>query len=535
MTSLAHALLDRAGGGRGKVVFHLPDERVVLGVADLAERALRAAAWLDGRGVGVGSRVGVLGPNRPEWAVWTFATWAVGAAVVPIQVPLRLADRDAFTDRIRSLVDAAGCDVVLCDPALAWSVAPELAAPWTEPAAAARQWTVPALDAASPAVLQFTSGSTSAPKGAVVSHAAVLAQAEALAAESTPDPADEVMAGWAPFFHDLGLFLHVVHPFLNGPTVELLPTEQFARDPGAWLRLASSTRSTGAVAPASAWSAALRALGRRGDAVDLSAMEIAVFAAEATDPDFVDRMLSLCPELHLRPEALTATYGLAEAVMGVTQTPRDQPLQITSFDRDLLATEGLAVEAPAGRGRRIVSSGRPMRGFELRISSDGAPLPDARVGEVQLRGASTMSGYLGGADHDAVDSEGWLRTGDLGFTTGGQLYVVGRAKDVLIVGGSNYHPEDFEWAAGRVDGVRAGRSVAFMDAARERLVLVVEPEADTDPEALGRTVRHAVADAVGVPPSEVVVVPPGTVEKTTSGKLRRQAMRARHLAMPPPV
>ena len=159
-----------------------------------------------------------------------------------------------------------------------------------------------------------------------------------------------------------------------------------------------------------------------------------------------------------------------------------------------------------------------------RIAGPDGDLAEREVGEIVLRGPSLMSGYVGaGAPDPFVD--GWLRTGDLGYLADGELFPVGRAKDMVIAMGHNYYAEDFEWAAGRVAGVRPGRSVAFTAPDSEQVVLLVEPSENGDADLLRRDVRRAVADAVGVAPGEVVVLPPGTVEKTTSGKLRRAAMR----------
>jgi acyl-CoA synthetase (AMP-forming)/AMP-acid ligase II len=194
-----------------------------------------------------------------------------------------------------------------------------------------------------------------------------------------------------------------------------------------------------------------------------------------------------------------------------------------------MAASGRAVPTAAGRGRRLVCSGRPVLGIELRIREADEEVPQRQVGEIQLRGESLMRGYADAQEQPFED--GWLRTGDLGYLVGSDLYVTGRLKDVMIVMGHNYYPDDFEWAAGRVEGVKAGRCVAFAEdaGAKERIVLLVEPSGSCDPDALSVAVRHAVADAVGVLPETVLVLPRGTLETTTSGKLRRSAMRDAYL------
>jgi fatty-acyl-CoA synthase len=497
MKTLPDALAEAAGRGVGALVFHLEDGPVELGAAELQERAGAAARRLAARGIGPGDRVGVLGPNRPEWAVWAYATWLAGAALVPLPIPLRVRDPEAFVERVTALVRAAGCRLVLADPRLAFAAPEELVQTWEEDGDAVAE--LPAPGPRDPAVIQFTSGSTATPKGAVIPHAAVLAQVRGMSALSPTDIAEEVFLGWAPLFHDLGLFLYLVTPIVVKTTGHLLPTERFARDPAEWLRLVGRTRSTVTVGPQSAWSAALSAARRRGEALDLSSVNLGWFAAETIDPAFVERLLEEAPSVRLAPEAIGATYGLAEAVMGVTTTPYGA---------------GIRFHAAPGTGRKVVSCGVPMEGMAVRIAD----------GEVQVGGASLMSGYLGDGPQPFVD--GWLRTGDLGYLHDGELYVTGRARDLLIVMGHNYHPEDFEWAAGRVAGVREGRCAAFVDERAERVVLLVEARGGAEPAALARAVRGRVGDAVGAAPDQVAVVPNGTIEKTTSGKIRRGAIRA---------
>jgi fatty-acyl-CoA synthase len=361
----------------------------------------------------------------------------------------------------------------------------------------------------------------------VVSHGAVLAQLDVLLA-GTADPENNDRAlGWVPFFHDLGLFFFLLHPVINLEAGHVLPTERFARDPAEWLRLVGRVRATMIDAPQSAWASAVSAARRHTDGLDLSSLRIAWFGAERVDPAFVDRLTEVAAEWRLPVQALGGTYGLAEAVMGVAATPRGAGLRILDVDRDVLSTKRMAVP-PASTVTRLVSSGRAGPGFQLRIiGPERDDLSDGHVGELLVTGPSVMTGYL---DRDPTDGfvDGWVATGDHAFLHEGELYIAGRAKDMLVVYGQNYHPEDFEWAAGRVPGVRPGRCVAFTVDDGERIVLLVEPS-DPDPsQSLEREVMLAVQDAIGAAPTEVVVVPAGTVEKTTSGKLRRPVVRQRY-------
>jgi fatty-acyl-CoA synthase len=526
--TVVEALLATAEREAGGYVFHLEDGVVRLSCAELAERARSGAKRLLALGVEPGDAVAVLGPNRPEWVVSAFAIWLAGAVLVPVQKRLRVRDPAAFREQLESLLSVAGCRLVLADPSLA-SLPPDgMAVPWDGAGGDGAE--APAAPApADAAVIQFTSGSTSTPRGALVTHAAVMAQAEILDELIVNGDAYRDSIGWVPFFHDLGLFLNVLPAAVWGLTSHHLPTERFARDPAEWLRLAARTRVAQTITPASGLGNALRALARRDERLDLSALEAVRFAAEGVDPNVLRQLSEAETRLNLRPEALGSSYGMAEVALAVTYSAPGSGLRLERISIDALAADGVA--APAGRGpwRLLVACGAPK--MELRIAGPEGEgdLPERHVGEILLRGPSTMSRYVGpGAPDPFLD--GWLRTGDLGYMADGQLYVTGRAKDMVIVMGDNYYPEDFEWAAGRVEGVRPGRCVAFARPGADEVVVLVEPVGDGDPAALASAVKNAGADAVGVPPSEVVVLPPGTVDKTTSGKLRRAAMRERYLS-----
>jgi fatty-acyl-CoA synthase len=527
--TIPNALFATAERGAGQYSFHLDDGVVRLSCEELAERAARQARRLIARGVEPGDAVGVLGPNRPEWVVSAFATWIAGAVLVPVQIPLRIRDPGAFREQLRSLVAAGDCRLVLADPALAALLPEGIAAAWEEKGEeSAEAPPGPAPDSA--AVIQFTSGSTSEPKGALISHAAVMAQIGVLERGFHREGTPRTSLSWTPYFHDLGLIHNVLPASVWGLVSSHLPTERFARDPAEWLRLVEETRAEITIAPSTAFGAAVKAAVRGGERIDLSSLEIGFFVAEGVDPDIAGKTMALAEErFGLPPEALGSTYGLAEAVLAVAYPIVGSGMRLDRVSIDELAGSGVAATASDGHTRLMVSSGPPEPPMEVRIVADsGEPLSERSVGEVQLRGPSMMSRYVG---PDAPDPfvDGWLQTGDLGYMAEGELYISGRAKGMVVSMGHNYYPEDFEWAAARAPGVRPGRTVAFSLPDSEKIVVLVEAAEDHSPNGLRREVRHAVTDAVGVSPDDVVVLPTGTVEKTTSGKLRRGAMRAAYL------
>jgi fatty-acyl-CoA synthase len=525
--TIPEALFATAERGGGGYVFHLEGGEVHLSYPELAERALSDARRLLARGVGPGDAVGVLGPNRPEWVIAAFATWIAGAVLVPLQLPLRIRDEAVFREQLLRLVEAGDCRCVIVEPGLAPLLTGDLAMAWNaEGGEGSAEPVLPAAD--DDAVIQFTSGSTAVPRGARIAHRAVMAQIDLLRhAYRHADGSPRVVLNWGPFFHDLGLFANLAQPAAIGATVHQLPTDLFAGDPAEWLRLVSATRATITVAPSAAFGSALRAVARRGERVDLSSLEAALFAAESVDPAVARRLLDSADDLWLDPRALGSTYGLAEAVMAVAYSTVGTGLRLDRVSLPELTGAGRAVPSDGDPVKTLVSCGPPR--MDLRIGAPGGDLPERHVGEILVRGASSMSGYAGPGAEDPF-AGGWLRTGDLGYIAGGELFVTGRQKDVMIAMGHNYYPEDFEWAAARVEGIRPGRCVAFNLSGGEEVVVLAETANGAGHDDLVRRLRSEISLVVGVPPDEVVLLPPGRVEKTTSGKLRRGAMREAYLS-----
>ncbi len=376
------------------------------------------------------------------------------------------------------------------------------------------------------AVIQFTSGSTAAPKGAALSHRAILAGVRNSSAGSGHETAGWVQLSWLPFFHDWGLFGYLVWCIVKQTRTHVLPTERFARDPSEWLRLVGRVGAQMTPGPTSAWDAAMRVATRRPQGIDLSSLRLATLAAEAIEPRVVDRIIEVGGGLGLDPNVVHGAYGLAEATLAVTLGSPTTPIRVDEVDRTALVSTGTAVPGPGGPdAKQVVSCGVPVPGAQVRIVGAEGPQPDRRVGEILLRTPSLMQGYLG-PDHDDPFEDGWMHTGDLGYLADGELFVTGRMKDVVIVMGRNYPAQDLEWAAERAEGVRVGRTVAFATGETEgEAVVVVESKAEQGLDDLPRRVWRVVSDTIGIVPREIIVLPGGTVPVTTSGKLRRSWVR----------
>ena len=555
------ALLDGAGRHpEAGLRFVGRDERATfLGWAEVRDRARAAAAGLQALGVGSGERVALVFPTGPEFFDAFFGTLLAGAVPVPLYPPVRLGRLGEYLRRTAAMLAATGARLVLADRRVRRVLGEAVAA--ARPALGCRtldelprggRWQRVPVAEDDLGLVQFSSGTTVEPKPVALSHRALLAQT-AILNSFWPDTPDlrHTCVSWLPLYHDMGLIGCVLPALSRDTDLTLLGPEHFVARPALWLRAIARYRAT--ISPAPNFAYAL-AVSRVGDAevagLDLSSWVTALNGAEAVAPSVLRAFEARYAPLGLRPGVLTPVYGLSEAALAVTFSALGRPWRSARFDREALAAEGRALPDPAGR--EIVSVGRPVPGFELRIvdtmgDEAGADLPAGRVGRVWARGPSLMAGYLGDPAGTArALREGWLDTGDLGFLDGGELFLTGRAKDVVILRGRNHAPEEIERAVDVLPAVRTGCAVAASwlpeGAEGERLALLVEARRDAAPEqvaALPEDCRTAVLGATGLAVDAVEVLAPGTLPRTSSGKLRRQeALRlwlAGELSPPDPV
>ena len=385
------------------------------------------------------------------------------------------------------------------------------------------------------AYCQFTSGSGGRAKGVRLTHENLLASIRART-EAYDLGESDVGVSWLPLFHDMGLVGYVLHPLVTGLPVHLMPTTAFLARPGAWLALIARVRGTMSVAPNSAYGLCAR---RVTDAevaeLDLSCWRLAFNGSEPVTREVVDAFTRRLAPAGFRASAMLPAYGLAENTLTATARRPGEGVRIEEVSRDALEVAHEARAAAAGEARRtVVSVGRPLPGQEVRVvDADGTPVGAHRVGEVHLRGPSVMHSYLPGTEGEAaLRTDGWLATGDLGFMADGELFLVGRKKDLIIRGGRNYYAEDLEDAAARVPGIRPGRLAAFSlpGAEQEQVVLVAEarPDPDRDPAALRETIAQAVFQAVRWRPDDVVLLDPHALPLTSSGKVMRPEARRRY-------
>jgi acyl-CoA synthetase (AMP-forming)/AMP-acid ligase II len=488
---------------------------------ELRERARATGAALAALGVEPGDRVAIVLGTGPEFFDAFFGAWLAGAVPVPLYPPLRLGRIDEYHAQTARMLEQVGARVLITDgriqrllgrlverarPPLGCRIAAEL----REAPGAAVEVAPDSL-----ALIQFSSGTTVAPKPVAITHAALMAQ---LAAVHTllPHTPELVHRGvlWLPLYHDLGLVGSLLGIYYPG-TVVLLRPERFLARPSLWLRAIARHRATLSAAPNFAYALCVtRVRDEELRGADLSSWRIAINGAETISPRVARRFVERFAPFGLRRGVLMPAYGLSEATAGVTHAEPNAPLVTRALGR-----------------RELVCVGRPWPGVEVEVRDDAGRAPERTIGRIFVRGPSVMRGYFGNSDatRRALDG-GWLDTGDLGLVDGGQLYLCGRAKDVVIVRGQNHAPEEFEECLEGVRGVRAGCAIAVgIDGVDgERLLMLVERSGSADP-TLSERVRALVLERTGVAP-EVRVLEPGTLPRTSSGKRRRGEALRRHLA-----
>jgi fatty-acyl-CoA synthase len=498
--------------------------------ADLARR------WA-GLGVQQGDRVVLVLIDEREFAVTFLSALRAGVIAVPMFPPFILGQLDAYLTALRRICQVSGATrCLVSQPLLSL-----LGNAGLEPPVSIFQDLVTAIPGAvgapapaDPAFLQFSSGSTGNPKGAVITHRSLLANSYAIGRHGLRlDGEVDRAVSWLPLYHDMGLIGLLITAVLEQVGTWYLPPLQFARDPMSWPRLMSEVGATLSFAPNFAYGLVAR---RVTDEVlaelDLSRWRVAGCGAEPIRAETLRAFASRFAVTGFRASALMPSYGLSEATLAVSLTPCDAGMTTLTVDADLLAAEGRAalidvIDVDAGNARptELVSCGLPVHGMEVRVLDHAGNIcAEGQEGELVVRGESLADGYFGDPEHSAQTwHDGWLHTGDTGLLSGDQLYVTGRIKDLIIVNGRNHQPQDIEWVASQVPGVRIGNVVALPAPGddTEGVRVVLEAAQGAVAEDLARHVRQAVTRRFGLWVHDVVVLPREGLPKTSSGKLRR--------------
>lgn len=513
-----------------------PHEPVRHTWGEVHERARRIAGGLAAAGIGLGDAVGVLAGYPVEIAPTAQGLWMRGASLTMLHQPTPRTDLAMWAEDTMNVIGMIEARVVIVsEPFL-------VAIPVLEEKGI-KVLTVTDLLASEPvdpvevgeddlALMQLTSGSTGSPKAVQITHRNIYSNAEAMFVGAQYDIDKDVMVSWLPCFHDMGMVGFLTIPMYFGAELVKVTPMDFLRDALLWAKLIDKYQGTMTAAPNFAYALLAKRLRRQAKPgeFDLSTLRFALSGAEPVEPADVEDLLDAGKPFGLKPSAILPAYGMAETTLAVSFSECNAGLVVDEVDADLLAALCRAVPATKGNTRRLATLGPLLQGLEARIIDEqGNVMPPRGVGVIELRGESLTPGYLTmGGFLSAQDEHGWYDTGDLGYITeNGHIVVCGRVKDVIIMAGRNIYPTDIERAACRVDGVRPGCAVAVrLDAghSRETFAVAVESNAFQDPVEV-RRMEHEVArevlKEVDMRPRNVVVLGPGTIPKTPSGKLRR--------------
>ena len=551
------ATAGRAGTG---MVTGEPDAPARRTWSDLHALARRVAGALVEDGLRPGQAVAVLAGLPAEIAPVAQAIWLAGGSMTMLHQPTPRTDLTVWRDdtlRVLKMIDARAVIVgspfdevvpVLSAYGIRHHLAVDLfAGPDVPPVEAPEE---------SVALLQLTSGSTAEPKAVRITHRNLYAN---LADSRDHLGCDEtgVMVSWLPMFHDMGMVGCLLLPMLTGMELVSMTPVDFLGRPLLWAEMMSKHRATITTAPNFAWAVLARQLARLpSGALDLSALQVAGNGAEPIDPDTMRAFVEVAGRHGFRPSAVNCCYGAAESTLVISMSEMADPMLLDEVDAASLEERHIAAPAtsaappaPAASApappapvtsaavRRIPKLGRPFPSVRVRVvGEDGTPLGERRVGRIQLSGESVTEGYVTPHGHEAARAEdGWLDIGDEGYLADGQIVVCGRRKDVIIMGGRNIYPTDIERAAAAVDGVREGNVAAIRltpaadGVARESFAVLVESRQAGDEAAahqIAQQVTSRVTAEIDARPARVRVLPPGSLPKTPSGKLRRGAARS---------
>ncbi|WP_313951895.1 AMP-binding protein [Accumulibacter sp.] len=510
--------------------------------AELLEQSRRIATGLVARGLLPRQTVALMLPTGRDYLSSFFGVLLAGGVPVPIYPPARLAQIDDHLRRHARILANAEAVFIITVPqakgvaALLRAEAPALSEILTPQELDSEP--ISLLYRAAPddiAFLQYTSGSTGDPKGVVLSHANLLANVRAMG-EACDVNSDDVFVSWLPLYHDMGLIGAWFCPLYFGMRLVLMSPLAFLSRPLRWLRAISDHRGTISPAPNFAYELCAKKLPDADlQGLDLSSWRLALNGAEPVSAATLHVFAERFAPYGLRGEAITPVYGLAECSVGLAFPPLERGPLIDLIEREALVTSKCAVPASSGdeEPMRVPACGRALPRHEIRIVDHaGRELPDRQVGRLQFRGPSATCGYYRNpAATQALFSDGWLDSGDFAYTVNGEIYLTGRVKDVIIRGGRNLYPYELEQAVGNIVGVRKGCVAVFASRdpvnASERLVVLAETREEDAAlrEMLRQKVNDAAVDVIGMPADEIVLAPPNSVLKTSSGKIRRNACR----------
>ncbi|KPF53395.1 fatty-acyl-CoA synthase [Novosphingobium sp. 1529] len=540
--------LDYAAQGERGFNFHDPRGTLtqVYPFSQLRSDALVAARRLVARGVKPGDRLALIAETGPEFAALFCGAVYAGAWPVPLPLPTSFGGKENYIDQLAvQLASSDPCLLVypgelaeMCGQAAARQGCPGLSwAAFDEGALADGE--LPTADPDAICYLQYSSGSTRFPHGVAVTHRALLANLAGHSHGMDIGDGDRCVS-WLPWYHDMGLVGCFLSPIANQVSVDYLKTEDFARRPLAWLDLISRNQGTTlSYSPTFGYDICARRISSQtsvADRFDLSRWRVAGNGADMIRPDVMQGFVNAFADAGFKASAFLPSYGLAEATLAVTVMPPGEGIRVELVEEERLSGSPRDLSRPA-RYRAIVNCGVPVLGMEVAIRGEnGEELAHHHIGKVWCRGSSVMHSYFRDPESTAACMvDGWLDTGDMGYVNAqGYLFIVGRAKDMIIINGKNHWPQDIEWAVEQLPGFHQGDIAAFSvetENGEETPAVLVHCRV-SDPEErvkLRDQIRDKVRSITGMN-CVVELVPPRTLPRTSSGKLSRAKAKKLYLS-----
>jgi acyl carrier protein len=531
---------------RLSVFLYEEQQEVPITYKTLWDGAIGYASKLRDAGLKAGEMVAIMLPTGKEYLYSFYGVLLAGGVPVPLYPPARLTTIEDHMTRHVGILKSSGAVIMITIPeakALAWLLRAQVDTMRTVLMPAdldggsdgdRRRFVPHGSKAGDIGFLQYTSGSTGQPKGVVLTHENLLVNVQAMGTAVSAGP-DDVFVSWLPLYHDMGLIGGCFATmFLGFPVVLMSPLAFLAR-PASWMRAIHRHRGTISGGPNFSYELCLRRIADEDMAgLDLSSWRFAFNGAEPVSPDTLTAFSDRFSKWGFRRTSMSPVYGLAECTVGVSFTTPGEPWRMDTLNRDVFSRTGEAVDAkPGDPAIKVVGCGHVVKDHDLRVvDAAGLELPERREGMLQFKGPSATSGYYRNteATKKLFDGE-WVNTGDRAYLKDGMVYITGREKDIIIRGGRNISPYELEQAVGDLAGVRRGCVAVFgsrdAQSGTERVVVLAEMrDRDTSRhEDLKRMINELAVSLIGAPADDIVLAPPATVPKTSSGKIRRNAAR----------
>ncbi len=511
--------------------------------AGICREAKRIGGCLQALGLSKGDRLALILSSPENFVLSFLGAVSVGMMPVPMYPPLALGRLDNYIEKAEGILRVSGAKAILTTkdlipvlqpafsrlPALQNILEIETLITMTSDLAISEYRAQPD----EPCFLQFTSGSTSAPRGVIVTHRNLMANARGIIKSLEIDPDRDRAVSWLPLYHDMGLIGFVIATLVAQVPVVFIPTIAFVKHPGVWMETVHKYRATITFGPNFAFDlAAKRAPKLSRLNPDLSCLRVLGCGAEPINPKTMEIFIASFSPWGLRPTAILPSYGMAEATLAIAFDQLHRPMRKLVIDRQAYESRNIALPLNGNaeswdpqKRFELVSCGRTFPGHEIKILNDKRrPLPEGHVGEIVFRGPSVTPGYFQNPEASRqLLQGGWLHTGDVGFILNGDLYISGRQKDLVIINGRNYPPQAIEWIVEEITGIRKGSVVAFSvnGDSTEKLIIIAETTM-TDSAELEKAIKEEIRSALGLPVHKVVLVGRGSIPKTSSGKLQRR-------------